>query len=253
MIKTAETIKWMLEIGIDAVVTETPIDCFCLPEALSEALPETTLPETAAKIIQPVTPPSIAVDHLDTLEKLHAALLALYPTNKTHPLVFADGNPQASVMIIGEAPNAEEAASGTPFAGATGTLLDKMLAAISLKRESVYISNILYWRASYNNTPPSPEEIDTALPFVKRHIELIHPKIIIALGGLASKTLLQTNTNIIRLRGQWHDYNSENLTAPIPMLTTYHPAFLLCSPAQKRDAWKDLLAIQQKIQEFPNG
>ena len=167
-------------------------------------------------------------------------------------MVFADGNPEAEIMLIGEAPGADEDRQGKPFVGVSGQLLDKMLASIRLDRNSVYISNILPWRPPGNRTPTT-EEVAMFLPMIKRHIELIAPKIVITLGGSSTKALLGTSEGILKLRGQWFDYgtgenNSGQNNSTIPMLAMLHPAYLLRTPAQKALAWKDLKALYRKAE-----
>ena len=160
-------------------------------------------------------------------------------------LVFADGNPAADIMLIGEAPGADEDRQGKPFVGASGQLLDKMLASIGLDRTAVYISNIIPWRPPGNRTPTS-EEVAMFLPVIKRHIDLIAPKIVITLGGSSTKALLSTTEGILKLRGQWRDYDV-NGTA-VPMMAMLHPAYLLRTPAQKSLAWRDLRQLYRKIE-----
>lgn len=161
----------------------------------------------------------------------------------TH-LVFADGNPEADLMLIGEAPGREEDRLGLPFVGASGQLLDRMLAAIGLDRRQVYISNVIFWRPPGNRTPSS-EEIAACLPFVKRHIELAQPKVILLLGAIAAKSLLNESDGITRLRGKWFDYQAGGQT--IPAMATFHPAYLLRQPGQKRNAWRDLLSVAERL------
>ncbi len=160
--------------------------------------------------------------------------------------VFADGNPSSKIMLIGEAPGADEDKYGIPFVGRAGQLLDKMLASIGLNRTKVYISNVVPWRPP-GNRQPSNEEILQCLPFIQKHIEIVNPLILILLGGTASKALLTTNQGITKLRGSWHQYNSLGLSNPIITRAIFHPAFLLRSPGFKKQAWQDLLAIQEKI------
>ncbi len=159
--------------------------------------------------------------------------------------VFADGNPNATVMFIGEAPGAEEDKQGLPFVGPAGQLLNKMLAAIQLRREDVYITNILPWRPPGNRTP-TIAEMQLCLPFVQKHIALVAPKILVCLGGVALKSLFGKD-GIMKMRGQWLDYKPHDGQAAIPALVTYHPAFLLRTPAYKKDAWTDLQALQKRI------
>ena len=154
-------------------------------------------------------------------------------------------------MLIGEAPGAEEDKLGKPFVGAAGQLLNKMLAAINLDRNSVYITNIVPWRPP-NNRAPNTEEILQCLPFIQKHIEIIQPSILVLLGGTATKAILATTLGITKLRGKWHEYNSLTIKEPIPTMTMYHPAFLLRSPGHKKEAWKDLQKIQKKITTMSN-
>ena len=149
--------------------------------------------------------------------------------------VFGVGNQQADWLIIGEAPGADEDRQGEPFVGRAGQLLNEMLKAIGLSREQVYITNILKCRPP-NNRDPKPEEGASCSPYLQRQIELIQPKVIVALGRIAAQRLLQTNTSLARLRGQVHHLE----TTPSPVIVTYHPAYLLRSPAEKRKAWQDL-------------
>ncbi|WP_448206093.1 uracil-DNA glycosylase [Azospirillum sp. sgz302134] len=161
--------------------------------------------------------------------------------------VFADGNPSAPVMLIGEAPGEDEDRQGKPFVGVSGKLLDRMLAHIGLDRTKVYISNILPWRPPGNRSP-TQAEIAACLPFLERHVELIGPKVLVPLGGTSAKTLLNRAEGITRLRGQWFDYASPGLPGPVPVIPMLHPAYLLRNPIAKREAWRDLLALKQKIE-----
>lgn len=161
--------------------------------------------------------------------------------------VFSDGNSDSNIMLIGEAPGADEDLKGLPFVGRAGQLLDKMLKSINLDRNKVYITNILPWRPP-ENRQPSTKEIISCLPFVQKHIELINPKILILLGGTAAKTLLMSDDGIMKLRGYWHEYNSYGLLNPIKTRALFHPAFLLRSPAYKKEAWEDLQEIKKNIE-----
>jgi DNA polymerase len=167
--------------------------------------------------------------------------------NHAKHTVIGDGNTQANIMLIGEAPGAEEDKIGKPFVGAAGHLLNKMLLAINLDRNKVYITNVIPWRPPDNRTP-SNEEILQCLPFLQKHIELIMPKIIVLLGAIAAKSVLSTPLSISKLRGRWHEYKNLYLNESIPCLATYHPAFLLRSPGFKKIAWEDLKKLQQKIE-----
>ncbi len=184
-----------------------------------------------------------------TLEELEAALRAFdgCPLKATAMnTVFADGNPAARVMLIGEAPGEDEDRQGKPFVGVSGKLLDRMLAQIGLDRSNVYISNILPWRPPGNRSP-TQAEIAACLPFLERHVELIGPKVLVPLGGTSAKTLLNRAEGITRLRGQWFDYRSPGLPGAVPVIPMLHPAYLLRNPIAKREAWRDLLALKQKI------
>jgi DNA polymerase len=161
-------------------------------------------------------------------------------------LVFADGNPAARVMFVGEAPGADEDRAGKPFVGVSGQLLDRMVAWIGLDRTSFYITNILFWRPPGNRTPTS-DEVGACIPFVIRHIELVAPAVLVPVGGPATEALLHRRDGITKLHGRWFDYQSPGLAQPIPTFPIFHPAFLLRSPAQKRAAWRDLLTLRQKL------
>jgi DNA polymerase len=161
-------------------------------------------------------------------------------------LVFADGVAEAGLMLIGEAPGADEDRLGRPFVGVSGRLLDRMLASIGLSRErDFYITNILPFRPPGNRTP-TDAEIALFLPFVLRHIALARPRHLVLLGGVAAKGLLRSKEGITRLRGRWHQVTTqENQT--LPALATLHPAYLLRNPAAKRDAWLDLLLLRSRV------
>lgn len=163
-------------------------------------------------------------------------------------LVFADGNPAARIMLVGEAPGREEDLQGLPFVGRSGQLLDRMLAAIGLSRSSVYIANVVPWRPPGNRTP-TPQETAICRPFIERQIALVDPDILVCLGGASAKELLQTTEGILRLRGQWRTYDTG--ARAIRAMATLHPAYLLRQPLQKRLVWRDLLAIQAAINPPP--
>lgn len=179
------------------------------------------------------------------LEQFDGCALKKTATN----LVFADGNPAASVMLIGEAPGADEDRQGKPFVGVSGQLLDRMMAAIGLDRSTFYITNVCFWRPP-GNRKPTEAELAAQLPFVTRHIELVQPKILVLVGGSSAQGLLGMNDGITRLRGRWFDYTSPLLTAPIPTIPIFHPAYLLRQPGLKREAWRDLLKLRQRLATF---
>jgi DNA polymerase len=160
-------------------------------------------------------------------------------------LVFADGNPKARVMLVGEAPGRDEDIEGLPFVGRSGQLLDRMLAAIDLDRTSVYIANVVPWRPPGNRTP-TPQETAICRPFIERQIELADPNFLICLGGAAAKELMNTSDGILRLRGQWREYDTG--TRKIRAMATLHPAYLLRQPLQKRYAWRDFLALKAALE-----
>ncbi len=161
-------------------------------------------------------------------------------------LVVYDGNLNAKVMLIGEAPGRDEDQQGIPFVGKAGQLLNKMLLAINLKREDVYITNVVNWRPPDNRTP-NDNEILEYLPFLQRQIDIIKPKFIFLLGGVAAKAILSTPLALGKLRGKWHEYKSFNLEQGIPTIASYHPAFLLRSPQYKKQSWEDLQMLQEKL------
>lgn len=192
-------------------------------------------------------------DQADTLEALREAIAgftgcALRSTAKN--LVFADGNPAARIMLIGEAPGREEDLEGLPFAGASGVLLDRMLASIGLDRSQVYLANMLPWRPPGNRMPTAGEQA-ICLPFISRQITLAAPDILVFAGGIAARQLLGIETPLPRLRGQWKSYKDVPSGRDIPALTMFAPDYLLKHPAHKRMAWADLRALKAKIGALP--
>jgi DNA polymerase len=184
-----------------------------------------------------------------TLEALRALLenfegCAL--KNTATRLVFADGNPQARIMFVGEAPGRDEDIEGLPFVGRSGKLLDRMIAAIGLDRSKAYIANVIPWRPPGNRTP-TPQESQICLPFIQRQIELADPDILVCLGGPSAQTLLGIRDGITKARGRWISYDTGK--REIRAMATFHPAFLLRSPLQKRFAWRDFLAIKKALDQ----
>ena len=165
-------------------------------------------------------------------------------------LVFGAGEAGAEVMFVGEAPGADEDRQGVPFVGRAGQLLDKMLASISLDRDKVYIANVVPWRPPGNRTP-TPLETAACLPFIRRQIELVAPKILVCLGAPSAQTLLGSKEGITRLRGRWFDYLAGD--ERIKALAMLHPAYLLRQPAQKKLAWQDLRLLAKGIARLPGG
>ena len=160
--------------------------------------------------------------------------------------VIGDGNPEAALMFVGEAPGAEEDRQGLPFVGPAGRLLDRMLASIGLDRSAVYITNMLPWRPPGNRSPTA-EELAICQPFLERQIELIAPRILVLVGGIAAKALLNRREGITRLRGQWFPFSTPRMEGTIQATATFHPAYLLRTPSAKREVWRDLLAIEDRM------
>lgn len=179
----------------------------------------------------------------DALLGFDGCALAKTATN----LVLCDGNPEAAVMFVGEAPGAEEDRQGLPFVGASGKLLDRMLASIGLDRTRAFISNTVFWRPPGNRTPTT-QEMAICMPFLERLIELVDPRFLVTLGGPAAKSVLAESAGVSKLRGRWFSYSTPRLPRPIPATALYHPAYLLRSPAQKRDTWRDLLALKKRLE-----
>ena len=259
-----ELIQFYLDCGVDEAHTETAQDRLSVTE--KEALAQLAVPKSPpvpSAPIENISAPSGSFEALGdartlaaaahTIDDLRSALenfqgMALKRT--ATQMVFSDGNPNAKIMLIGEAPGADEDRVGRPFVGVSGQLLDKMLSSIGLSRnENIYISNIINWRPPGNRSP-SDAEIALSLPFIERHIELIDPAIIVFVGGVSAKALLQTSQGITRLRGRWHDYKLSSGEKKIPALALLHPAFLLRSPAEKTHAWADLLRLKEKVKEL---
>ena len=182
--------------------------------------------------------------NLDELRALLESFEGCSLRNTATQLVFADGNPEGRVMFVGEAPGHEEDISGRPFVGRSGKLLDLMMGAIGLDRGNVYIANVVPWRPPGNRTP-TPQETAICLPFIRRQIELADPDILVCLGGPSMQTLLGTKDGITRMRGRWLPFDTG--TREIKAMATFHPAFLLRSPLQKRFSWRDFLAIKKAL------
>ena len=248
---SAEALRFLVEAGADEAVASMPVDRFT-PARPPAAVRSATSPAAPVRPAVPSAPPaapSPGAAQASTIEELRAALAAFDGCALKHTatnLVFADGNPAAPLMLIGEAPGAEEDRQGRPFVGESGQLLDRMLGAIGLDRTGCYISNIVFWRPP-GNRPPSQEEIMACLPFVARHVELVRPKVLAFVGGTAVKAMLATSEGITRLRGRWFDYTLPGSNQTIPAIPLYHPAYLLRQPALKREAWRDLLSLRARM------
>lgn len=249
-------LDWYRAAGVDLAVGEDPVDRFAQPapapspaQALRQAASAPTpppAPATAAITGDPSEARKLAAS-AGSLEELKTILDAYDGCNlkfRATQLVFADGNPEAKIMLIGEAPGAEEDRQGKPFVGRSGQLLDRMLGAIGLDRTKVYIVNTVPWRPPGNRTP-TPEEMELCLPFLNRQVELVGPSLVMTLGGPAMQTVFKTSTGIIKMRGRWQDVAIG--AHAVPALPTLHPAYLLRNPAAKQQAWADLLSLKMKM------
>ena len=273
-------LRWYASHGIDEAIGETAIDRFALPPPAAAAAPTAAAPAATApastpsapRPTRPVPPPAPAVvrapvplespqlvedarsvaQRCNTVAELEAAVrafegCALKRTAKN--TVFADGVVGAPVMIVGEAPGNDEDRQGKPFVGVSGQLLDKMFEAIGLSRSrDLYITNILFWRPPGNRTPTLAEQA-TCMAFTRRHIELAKPKLVVLAGGTAAKSVLDTTEGIMRLRGKWTTLSLDD-GSTVPALPTLHPAYLLRTPASKRQSWSDLLSIDARLREL---
>jgi DNA polymerase len=208
------------------------------PQALADSLAEAALSARAL---------AAGAKSIEALAALVAAFDECPLKRTATNTVFIDGNPVAPVMIVGEAPGAEEDRLGKPFVGRSGELLDRMLAAIGLDRTGVQITNVIYWRPP-GNRKPTTAEIAACLPFVLRHIALARPRALVLAGGTAATALLPTGEGITRLRGRWFELSVPGLDLPVATLPMFHPAFLLRTPERKREAWRDLLALKAKLE-----
>jgi len=251
-------LDWYNAAGVDLAVGEVPVDRFAatLPNKSAPIIPQKNAKASASPSVTPTPPVPLHADpteanelaakatSLQELEQILGDYDGCALKLRATQLVFADGNPEADIMLIGEAPGRDEDLQGKPFVGRSGQLLDKMLAAIGLDRTKVYIANTVPWRPPGNRTP-TPAEIATCLPFLHRQIELVAPKFIITLGAPAAQTMFETKSTITKMRGQWRDLDLG--TFSVKALPTLHPAFLLRQPAQKRLVWRDLLSLKQAI------
>jgi uracil-DNA glycosylase family 4 len=253
------SLAWLVEAGADEAIGDAPVDRFqanAKNPPLSQAKASTAA-ATAVRSFPQGGEPKAESDSIGTaidlaraassLNELKAALenfdgCAL--KRSAANTVFADGNPASRIMFIGEAPGRDEDRQGLPFVGRAGKLLDKMLAAIRLDRTKAYITNVINWRPP-DNRDPSPEEAAMCLPFLRRHIELVDPGVIILLGAVAARHVMGISDGIMKTRGRWLDYNVSGRMTPV--MPTLHPAYLLRQPAHKKFAWRDLQAVEQKI------
>lgn len=290
-----EALQWHLDNGADETLVDSPVDRTAMPE-IPKKQPLKQLISTPSRVSDSLSTASSAAAQqggasgfqdsgavqgtimgaaqaiveaqklavecktLDDLSRAIRSFEGLSIRKNATNMVFSDGNPKASIMLIGEAPGADEDIQGKPFVGASGQLLDRILASIGLSRDAedmknaVYISNILNWRPPGNRTP-TQAEMDISLPFIERHIALVQPKMIILCGGVAAKSLLRRSESISRLRGRFHEYEVPEAlqceeSSVIPAIATYHPAYLLRTPVQKKAVWQDMLMLQEKLKEI---
>lgn len=254
-------LRWYAEAGVDECIGESPRDRFAEepPRPRARSAPAPAPPPPAAPPAPP--PPAAALsaarstatrlaEAATTLDELRQAVESFegYPLKTAaRTTVFGQGVANPRVMVIGEAPGADEDRLGLPFVGASGRLLDLMLASIGLDREqNAYITNVLPWRPPLNRKP-SPAESALLQPFLRRHIELVAPEALLLLGGAAASAVLDVAEPITRLRGRWLEVAVAGREAPVPAVATYHPAFLLRTPGRKRDAWRDLLLLAKGL------
>jgi DNA polymerase len=246
-------LRWYVEMGADeaiggeapdrTVAKRPPVKPVQTPPP---AVREPAAPSSPAVAFAGETPAATSLTELEAaVRAFEGCALKRTATNT----VFADGVQGAPLMIIGEAPGADEDRIGKPFVGRSGQLLDRMLAAIGFSRQTnAYITNILFWRPP-GNRKPTGEEIAACLPFVWRHIALGRPKLVLLSGGTATAAMLDRPEGITRLRGKWFDLAVPGLETPVSALATYHPSFLLRTPGRKSEVWRDLLAIRAKLNE----
>ena len=253
----AQLLQWYVDCGVDETIADSPVNQF---EIIEKTVQTQTVTATPSQRNQSEPSGPLASNRelieeagelaagCDSLQALNAAILEFEGCSlkKTAAnTVFSDGNPDSDIMLIGEAPGADEDRIGKPFVGQAGQLLDRMFGAIDLNRENdFYITNVLPWRPP-GNRKPTDQECDVCLPFLKRHIELFNPKLIVLIGGTSATALLNTKTGITRLRGKWQEHPVGD--TKVPLIPIFHPAYLLRQPQFKKQAWHDLQAIREKL------
>jgi uracil-DNA glycosylase len=261
-----QLLAFYLEAGVDCALDDEPVNRLADPDDAAPPPREAAVREAPPKVFVQAAPavpapradatiaPEAAISSAreaartaPTLEALRALLENFDGCALKHTatrLVFSDGNPQARIMFVGEAPGRDEDIEGLPFVGRSGKLLDRMIAAIGLDRSKAYIANVIPWRPPGNRTP-TPQETQICLPFIQRQIELVNPDVLVTLGNPSTQTLVQTREGIMRTRGKWFDYDTGTRT--IRAIATFHPAYLLRSPSYKRMSWQDLRAIAKAL------
>lgn len=253
-LSTRQLLQWYVEAGVDETIGDAPSDRFAVVREV--ITPPAALP-VPAKTVTVNTENALhgaceSAAKAQTMGELRRALeqfdgcaLSKTATN----LVFADGPADAKIIFIGEAPGAEEDRQGLPFVGPGGKLLDRMLDSIGLDRTKAVVANAVFWRPPGDRSP-TPSEMAVCMPFVERLVELIDPQILVALGGPAAKSMLAQTSGISRFRGRWFTYATPRLARPIHAIAVSHPDNLLKTPAQKREAWRDMLAVKKKLEEL---
>jgi uracil-DNA glycosylase len=268
----SQLLTFYMEAGVDCALSEEPIDRLSdsgqgealkapspagetfavraprpLPAAVVPTAEPMPAPDTAIATAREAARTAASLEILrDMLEKFDGCALKSTATR----LVFADGNPKARIMFVGEAPGRDEDIEGLPFVGRSGKLLDRMIAAIGLDRTKVYIANVIPWRPPGNRTP-TPQETQICLPFIQRQIELVDPDILVTLGNPSTQTLLSTREGIMKTRGRWFNYDTGSRV--IRAMATFHPAYLLRSPSYKRLSWQDLRTIAKALDANPSS
>jgi DNA polymerase len=250
--EAAEALRWLAEMGADEIIGEEPVNRLAAPAPRPQPAAAAPQRPEAPRVPAAAAVPSQA-SACNSLQEIAAALEGFEscPLKKTATrLCFADGNPAARVMLVGEAPGRDEDIQGKPFVGQSGQLLDRMLAAIGLSRgaddreSAVFITNVVFWRPPGNRTP-TEAETQMCLPFLLRTIELQKPDVIVCLGATPAHRLTGRSDGILKMRGKWVTATVSGRS--IPLLPTLHPAYLLRQPAQKRLAWRDLLSLRQAL------
>ena len=260
-----QLLAFYLEAGVDCALADAPVDRLAEPDSATIVAPR----ENPAQrlLVRDAPAPTPAVSRSEIAPAPEAAIASAREAARTAPslealrallenfdgcalkhtatrLVFSDGNPEARIMFVGEAPGRDEDIEGLPFVGRSGKLLDRMIAAIGLDRSKAYIANVIPWRPPGNRTP-TPQETQICLPFIQRQIELVNPDVLVTLGNPSTQTLLSTREGIMKTRGKWFDYDTGTRT--IRAIATFHPAYLLRSPSYKRMSWQDLRAIAKAL------
>ena len=261
-----ELLAFYVEAGVDACLGDVPADHAANGQGREPDVRERPQPAAPAPSSPPRPPPeptrplspdtavmaarqaAKSAANLDELRRILEGFEGCVLKQTAKKLVFADGNPQARIMFVGEAPGREEDLEGLPFVGRSGQLLDRMMAAIGLDRKSAYIANIIPWRPPGNRTP-TPQEAAICLPFISRQIELSQADILVCLGGPSAQALLGAKEGILKTRGRWFAYLAG--AREIRAIATLHPAYLLRQPLQKRLAWRDLLMLKKALEPAP--